>query len=160
MSRLCCVHLSAIYPFRVHRILSALGLTHFLCYGSLWGQIRISRSLPWEADVEFCLLNEELTKYDEVFLVRTFKIQSLQLTYNSGEGVYTVKDPTFGGASVQLIVFEEDPLVIYYCCILWNADVLKGKPDLQWKILSVPYFLFTPLSWTLWFDFCKTLQFI
>lgn len=98
--------------FRVHRVLSALGLSHFLCYGSLWGQIRISRSLPWEADVEFCLLNEELTKYDEVFLVRTFKKHNLQLTYNSGEGMYAVKDPAFGGASVQLIVFEEDPLVI------------------------------------------------
>jgi hypothetical protein len=91
--------------------------------------------LPWEADVEFCLLNEELTKYDEVFLVRTFKIHNLQLTYNSGEGVYTVKDPAFGGASVQLVVFEEDPLVIHYCCNLWNIDILKQKPDLQYKIL-------------------------
>jgi hypothetical protein len=99
--------------FRVHHVLSALGLTHFLCYGSLWGQIRISRSLPWEADVEFCLLNEELAKYDEVFLDRTFKKHNLQLTYNSGEGLYSVKDPLFSGSSVQLLVFEEDPLVMY-----------------------------------------------
>ena len=96
---------------RVHRVLTALGLTHFLCYGALWGQIRISRSLPWEADVEFCLLNEELAKHDEVFLIRTFKKHNLQMTYNSGEGLYIVKDPKFSGASVQLIVFEEDPLV-------------------------------------------------
>jgi hypothetical protein len=46
--------------------------------------------------------------------------------------MYAVKDPAFGGASVQLIVFEEDPLVMYYSRILWNADVLKQKPaDLQ-----------------------------
>jgi hypothetical protein len=52
--------------------------------------------------------------------------------------VYAVKDPAFGGASVQLIVFEEDPLVIYYSCILWYADILKQKPaDLQQKILFV-----------------------
>jgi hypothetical protein len=84
--------------------------------------------LPWEADVEFCLLNEELAKYDEVFLVRTFKKHNLQLTYNSGEGMYSVKDPAFSGASVQLIVFEEDPLVIYYICNPWNVNVLKDRP--------------------------------
>jgi hypothetical protein len=78
--------------------------------------------LPWEADVEFCLLNEELTKNDEVFLVRTFKKHSLQLIYNSGEGVYFVKDPALTGSSVQLIVFEEDPLVMYYVTL--NANTL------------------------------------
>jgi hypothetical protein len=100
-----------------------------LCYGSLWGQIRISRSLPWEADVEFCLLNEELAKYDEVFLVRTFKKHNLQLTYNSGEGLYSVKDPVFSGASVQLVVFEEDPLVMYHSYNPWKFNVLKQRPD-------------------------------
>jgi hypothetical protein len=70
--------------------------------------------------VEFCLLNEELAKNDEVFLVRTFKKHSLQLIYNSGEGLYFVKDPTVTGSSIQLIVFEEDPMVKYYSCISYN----------------------------------------
>lgn len=52
--------------FRTHRLLTSLGLTHFLCYGSLWGQLRLSRSLPWEADVELCVLNEEMALKDEV----------------------------------------------------------------------------------------------
>nr|CAD7597445.1 unnamed protein product [Timema genevievae] len=55
---------------KVNRVLSSLQLTHFLCYGSLWGQIRLSRSLPWEADVEFCLLNEELSLHDEINMLR------------------------------------------------------------------------------------------
>lgn len=121
--------------FRVHHVLSALGLSHFLCYGSLWGQIRISRSLPWEADVEFCLLNEELAKNDEVFLVRTFKKHNLQLTYNSGEGLYFVNDPVLTGSSIQLIVFEEDPMVKYYSCSSLNAITLKQRVcDLLYKI--------------------------
>lgn len=122
--------------FRVHHVLTALGLSHFLCYGSLWGQIRISRSLPWEADVEFCLLNEELAKNDEVFLVRTFKKHNLQLIYNSGEGLYFVKDPAVIGSSIQLIVFEEDPMVKCYCCSSLNAITLKRRVcNLLYKII-------------------------
>lgn len=102
-----------VFPFfyRTHRVLLSLSLTHFLCYGALWGQIRLSRTLPWEANVEFCLLNEELARRDEVFLLRAFRKQGLELDYDSGEGQYVVKDPVFSGGSVQLIVFEEDRLV-------------------------------------------------
>lgn len=121
-----CVVLKFLLFFRVHHVLTTLGLSHFLCYGSLWGQIRISRSLPWEADVEFCLLNEELAKNDEVFLVRTFKKHNLLLIYNSGEGLYFVKDPAVTGSSIQLIVFEEDPMVKYYSCSSLNASTLKS----------------------------------
>nr|CAD7423170.1 unnamed protein product [Timema monikensis] len=93
---------------RVNRVLTSLQLTHFLCYGSLWGQIRLSRSLPWEADVEFCLLNEELSLHDEVFLARAFKKHKLDMKYNSAEGLYMITDPQFEGGNIQLIVFEED----------------------------------------------------
>nr|CAD7395658.1 unnamed protein product [Timema cristinae] len=93
---------------KVNRVLTSLQLTHFLCYGSLWGQIRLSRSLPWEADVEFCLLNEELSLHDEVFLARAFKKHKLDMKYNSAEGLYMITDPQFEGGNIQLIVFEED----------------------------------------------------
>ena len=49
-----------------HSILEKLGLTHILCYGSLAGQIRIGRSLPWEDGAEMCVFNEDIVKYDEV----------------------------------------------------------------------------------------------
>lgn len=43
-----------------------MGITHFLCYGSLWGQLRLGRTLPWERDIELCVLNEEMALKDEV----------------------------------------------------------------------------------------------
>lgn len=91
--------------------MSTLSLTHFLCYGSLWGQIRLSRSLPWEVSAQFCLRNEELIPLDEVFILRSFDKHGLQIQYNSAEGVYNVIDPYINGAIVQLYVFEEDKLV-------------------------------------------------
>jgi phosphorylcholine metabolism protein LicD len=59
---------------------------HFLCYGSLFGQIRQSASLPWEKDAELCVLNEEISQYDEVFMKRLFWKQGLDIFYDSAEG--------------------------------------------------------------------------
>ena len=100
--------------FRAHSVLSSVGLTHFLCYGSLWGQLRLSRSLPWEADVEYCLLNEELITKDEVYLARALRNKNMRLDYDSTEGVYIVTDSTLPGAKVELIVFEKDPMVSFF----------------------------------------------
>lgn len=66
-------------------MLFRLGLTHYLCYGSLWGQIRVGKALPWQSDVEICLKNEEIYK-DEVFIARMFKSNSLNIEYTSSEG--------------------------------------------------------------------------
>nr|CAD7263243.1 unnamed protein product [Timema shepardi] len=109
---------------KVNRILSSLQLTHFLCYGSLWGQIRLSRSLPWEADVEFCLLNEELSLHDEVFLARAFKKHKLDMKYNSAEGLYMITDPQFEGGNIQLIVFEEDTTINMLRRVGWKRRML------------------------------------
>nr|CAD7456366.1 unnamed protein product [Timema tahoe] len=109
---------------KVNRVLSSLQLTHFLCYGSLWGQIRLSRSLPWEADVEFCLLNEELSLHDEVFLTRAFKKHKLDMKYNSAEGLYMITDPQFEGGNIQLIVFEEDTTINMLRRVGWKRRML------------------------------------
>lgn len=97
--------------FSVHHVLSTLSLTHFLCYGSLWGQIRLSRSLPWESTSQFCLRNEELIPLDEVYIIRAFDKHGLKIQYNSADGVYLVIDPYLNGVAVELYVFEEDKLV-------------------------------------------------
>lgn len=73
--------------FRVHKILFRLGLTHYLCYGSLWGQIRVGKALPWQADVEICLKNEELDK-DETYINKMFRSNGFQIYYNSADGCY------------------------------------------------------------------------
>jgi len=48
-----------------HLTLDKLDLTHILCYGSLVGQVRVKKSLPWEDNAEMCIFNEELIKQDE-----------------------------------------------------------------------------------------------
>ena len=87
-------------------------LSHCLCYGALWGQVRRSTTLPWETDVEFCVNNKELSNFDENYIHRIFRKHDLTLTYDSAEGIYSVTDESFQkGASIKLIVFEEHPMV-------------------------------------------------
>ncbi|XP_014246966.1 uncharacterized protein LOC106665218 isoform X1 [Cimex lectularius] len=114
---------------RAHSVLLSVGLTHFLCYGSLWGQLRLSKSLPWEADVEFCLLNEEIITKDEVYFARTFRNKEMQIDYDSTEGVYSVTDSKLPGAKVQLIVFEKDPMINMLRRVGWKRRVLP--PDCE-----------------------------
>ncbi|KAL1131491.1 hypothetical protein AAG570_011108 [Ranatra chinensis] len=114
---------------RAHTVLSALGLTHFLCFGSLWGQLRLSRSLPWESDIEICLLNEELIAKDELYVARTFRNKDMYLEYDSTEGVYLVTDSNLPGATVQLIVFEKDPIINMLRRVGWKRRVLP--PDCE-----------------------------
>ena len=94
--------------YRVHKTLDGLDLTHFLCYGSLFGQVRRSASLPWEKDAEFCVLNEEFSRYDENFLRKSFLASNgLEISYDSAEGIYVVTKADFDGY-VQLVVFADD----------------------------------------------------
>lgn len=114
---------------RVHTVLTSIGLTHFLCYGSLWGQLRLSRSLPWESDIEYCLLNEEIITKDEVYLARIFKNKKMELEYDITEGIYTITDDELSGAKVQLIVFEMDPMINMLRRVGWKRRVLP--PDCE-----------------------------
>ncbi|XP_054264958.1 uncharacterized protein LOC128987900 [Macrosteles quadrilineatus] len=111
---------------RVHRLLASLGITHFLCYGALWGQLRLSRTLPWERDIELCVLNEEIALKDEVFLERQFRKNNMQLVYDSTDGKYRVTDTTVPDARIELIVFEEDPMVGMLRRVGWKRRVLPS----------------------------------
>ena len=51
------------------------------------GQIQIANR---EKDVEFCVINEEFSKYDELFLKNAFKKRGMDLAYDSAEGQYVV----------------------------------------------------------------------
>ncbi|KAE8747393.1 hypothetical protein FOCC_FOCC005860 [Frankliniella occidentalis] len=95
--------------YRVHKVLDIMTLTHCLCYGALWGQVRRSSTLPWETNAEFCVNNKEISAFDENFIDRVFRKHNLTLVYDSAEGLYSVTDDAFQkGAQIQLIVFEED----------------------------------------------------
>lgn len=50
--------------------LETLKVTHFLCYDSLWGALKHSGPLPWQRNLDFCALNEDLSSNDEGFIVK------------------------------------------------------------------------------------------
>lgn len=111
--------------YRVHKVLNVMSLTHCLCYGALWGQVRMSNTLPWEADVEFCVNNKELSAFDENFIDRLFRKHNLTLLYDSAEGIYSITDHVFQpGAQIKLIVFEEDPKLDVMRRIGWKRRML------------------------------------
>lgn len=95
-----------------HLTLDKLDLTHILCYGSLVGQVRVKKSLPWEDNAEMCIFNEELIKQDEGYIGNVFRQNGLDVLYDSAEGRYLVtrKLPKPGQEMqvVKLIVFADD----------------------------------------------------
>ncbi|XP_071446040.1 uncharacterized protein [Hetaerina americana] len=104
---------------RTHVVLSSLALTHFLCYGSLWAQIRIGRIFPWSSHGTFCLLDEELADLGEAVLLKAFRRNGIYLSYDPADGVYTAindvvelpitnSEPVLLEPSIQLYAFEKD----------------------------------------------------
>eukprot|EP00090_Calanus_glacialis_P034905 TRINITY_DN5923_c0_g1_i2.p1 TRINITY_DN5923_c0_g1~~TRINITY_DN5923_c0_g1_i2.p1 ORF type:complete len:227 (-),score=31.59 TRINITY_DN5923_c0_g1_i2:81-761(-) len=94
---------------KVHSVLDKLSLTHALCYESLVGQVRLGRNLPWEESGYFCVLNEEIVKYDENFIGNSFHRAGLSIAYDSAEGRYLVSRRDREGAGlVKLVVFSQE----------------------------------------------------
>ena len=90
---------------RTRDVLTRAGLTHFLCYGSLWGALRSGELLPSDRAADLCLLNEQLDTLDENYLYRFFRDAGLSLSYHPPTGVYHA-DLGMNDASVTLTVFE------------------------------------------------------
>ncbi|XP_052861978.1 uncharacterized protein LOC128268797 [Anopheles cruzii] len=120
---------------RVHRLLVQHGLTHFLCYGSLWGQIRMARMLPWREKAEFCILNDELLRHEEARFMRNFHSNELRIHYLHSEGIYRIfaNEPTSRHYSVppfvELIVFQLDDTQGMYKRIGWKRRILPPQCD-------------------------------
>jgi len=94
---------------KVHDVLEKLSLTHALCYQSLVGQVRLGRNLPWEESGYFCVVNEDIMKYDENYIGNTFHRAGLDISYDSAEGRYLVTriNKSIAGM-VKLIVFSQE----------------------------------------------------
>lgn len=92
----------------IEEALKALNLTYFMCYQTLWAALKVKKPLPWQKDIDLCVLNKEISAIDEGYLARTFKRYGLSINYNSGGGYYRVFK--FGNISpyAKLTVFEED----------------------------------------------------
>uniref|UniRef100_A0A915KN61 LicD/FKTN/FKRP nucleotidyltransferase domain-containing protein n=1 Tax=Romanomermis culicivorax TaxID=13658 RepID=A0A915KN61_ROMCU len=93
------------------KILSALNITHFLCYGTLWAALRRGKLLPWKRNVDFCILNEDLAEYDELYFRRNFFRQGFDIEYKATEGYYIVrpKKVEYHYGSLRLHLFEKRP---------------------------------------------------
>ncbi|XP_050096839.1 uncharacterized protein LOC126578388 [Anopheles aquasalis] len=118
---------------RVHRLLGQHGLTHFLCYGTLWGQIRMARMLPWREKAEFCVLNDELMRHEEARFIRSFLAHQLQIRYLHSEGIYRIfaNEPASVTVPpyVELIVFQLDETQGMYKRVGWKRRLLPPHCD-------------------------------
>uniref|UniRef100_A0A182SWE4 Uncharacterized protein n=1 Tax=Anopheles maculatus TaxID=74869 RepID=A0A182SWE4_9DIPT len=137
---------------RVHRLLVQHGLTHFLCYGTLWGQIRMAKMLPWREKAEFCVLNDELMRHEEARFIRNFYSSELQIHYLHSEGIYRIfaNEPTVRHATpyVELVVFQLDetgtlpkrPLGRHHYTVPMGGIELQKYhyPDNWWKDVKIP----------------------
>ncbi|CAG5126311.1 unnamed protein product [Candidula unifasciata] len=88
--------------FSVTRLLSKLNISHVICYGTLWGALRQGKILPWDNNVDFCLLKNEIEKVPYSTLQAEFKSQQIDLTYDHRHGDYIA---TRGPAQAIISVF-------------------------------------------------------
>ena len=90
---------------RIHKILDSLKIPHYMCYGTLWGVIRMERLLPWDNDVDFCINNTSILKVEEATLYKYFQKYDLQMRYMTRYGLYRV---LFRKAAADITVFDYD----------------------------------------------------
>lgn len=89
---------------RMSNTFEKLGITYFLCYGSLWGALRTKSTLPWDRNVDMCVIYHQLATIDEQTLHQAFKQNDLNYYYNSRRGKYIVEYKTVSG---EITVFEK-----------------------------------------------------
>lgn len=90
--------------------LESLNVSYFLCYMSLVGALKVNGPVSWLNSFDFCLLNEEISLIDEAFVFRTFKRNSLWVSYSSSDGVYEVKSMKEDEPKGKLVLFEKDQI--------------------------------------------------
>lgn len=115
-------------------ILKGQKISHFLCYESLWAALRRQKLFPWSSKIIFCILNEDLNKIDENYLIRSFRLKGYALNYDNSEGMYTLQSEKYKG-HVEIVVFEvAKPMPGH------NLDPLKGNQlrRIGWKRRLLP----------------------
>lgn len=99
----------------------------FLCYGSLWGEIRQSRLLPWAHKAELCILEDQLSEYGYEDFVKDFERNHLNIRYIAADGYYYIESNSIGLAQskaqrpfVELFVFAKDRQVSHR--LIFHSD--------------------------------------
>lgn len=112
---------------KIKEALQILNIAHFLCYNSLWGALKSNGPLPWSKTLELCLFNEEVSKVEEGYLIRTFKRYGVTLSYQSGVGVYLAHFEGDESSLSELILFEKDSITAKYRRIGWKNRILPPE---------------------------------
>ena len=89
---------------RMSVMLNKLGITYFLCYGSLWGALKFKRTLPWDRNIDMCVIYHQVVAIDEHVLHQAFKNAELNYYYNSRRGKYVI---TYKTVKAEITVFEK-----------------------------------------------------
>ncbi|CAD5122961.1 DgyrCDS11352 [Dimorphilus gyrociliatus] len=113
---------------KIKLTLEKTDIEFFLCYGSLWGAIRIKRQLPWDKNLDFCIMNEDLTKIEEATIYRAFRHTGVTVSYNPKEGEYTAY---FQSATASLTVFQLSEDYASLERIGWSHKLFKNSPGQQ-----------------------------
>ncbi len=90
--------------FRMSNSLEKLGITYFLCYGSLWGALKFEKTLPWDRNVDMCVIYHQIATIGEQQIHTVFKHNELNYYYNSRRGKYVV---SYKGVTGEITIFEK-----------------------------------------------------
>ncbi|XP_043275572.1 uncharacterized protein [Venturia canescens] len=123
--------------YRTHLVLAKLGVVHFLCFGGLWGQVRIGRALPWSRKTEFCLID---TLRDDALITKAFRDVNLSASYSHAAGIYHVQEHEVGEDSpkIEIVVFEEDTVTQMVRRVGWTRRVLPPDCELSPSLQCFP----------------------
>lgn len=86
----------------------------FLCYGSLWGEIRQSRLLPWSHKAELCILEDQLIEYGFDDFVKDFQRNQLNIRYIAADGFFYIEASSIGWSQmtskpfIEIYIFGKD----------------------------------------------------
>ncbi|RNA40527.1 hypothetical protein BpHYR1_036003 [Brachionus plicatilis] len=89
---------------KLSKMFEKLGISYFLCYGSLWGALKFQKTLPWDRNLDFCVIYHQIAIVDEQTLYQAFKQEDLNYYYNSRRGKYVV---TYKIVSAEITIFEK-----------------------------------------------------
>lgn len=82
-----------------------------MCYGTLWGQIKMDKISPWSKNAEFCILEEEISKIKQQDMRAVFGNASLNLLYQPYDGVFRIQNRAHVNPEMKLIIFQNDKVV-------------------------------------------------
>ncbi|KAH9508674.1 hypothetical protein Btru_049597 [Bulinus truncatus] len=92
--------------FTVSDLLTKHDVHHVACYGTLWGTLRYGTILPWDNNVDLCVMTSEMQKIDWSTLKNYFYSENIYIARDYRHGTYII---TKGPAEVIINVFYVTP---------------------------------------------------